>query len=200
MIYHDIEQNTQEWIDLRLGKFTASSCADLLMKDTNKGYQNLIKKIVEERITGLPCEGKWNGNYFTERGHLLEDEAIRHFELSEFQKVKRIGFVELEGENTGCSPDGLIGDNVQLQIKCPIFSTQMDYLESEKIDSVYYKQMQFELMVTGREYNIFYSYHPSLPPVQKIVNRDEEMIQEIKDKLIIAEKEVQTKINKLKAA
>ena len=64
----DIKQNTDEWIALKVGKFSASSCAELLMDKKTKGYTGLIDKIVEERMTGNPSESKkFQGNQFTDR-------------------------------------------------------------------------------------------------------------------------------------
>lgn len=195
---YEIEQNTDAWIAFKLGKFSASSAADLLMKETTEGYKKLINRIVEERITGKTAEGRWAGNEFTERGHLLEDAAIEHFELSTFTKVHRVGIVELD-DWTVCSPDGLINPKSQIQIKCPIFTTQIEYIETQKIPTNYYKQMQFELMVTGREENIFYSFHPALPAVRISVARDEELIKEIQERLQTAINQVKQKIEMIRS-
>ncbi len=200
-MFYDIEQNTPEWEILKLGKFSASPANDLMMKETNEGYKNLIKRIVEERITGLPSESKWKGNKYTERGHEWEPIAREHFELETFTKVLNGGFFESDEYKgwASCSPDGRIGNDGLIQIKNPIFSTQLDYLDDKKIPSNYIKQMQFELFITGREWNIFYSYHPSLPPINQKLYRDEKMISEIKTKLEIAIEQVNNIINKIKA-
>lgn len=195
----DIEQNTDEWILIKVGKFSASTCADLLMDKKTAGYTELIKKIVEERITGNPSESKkFQGNSFTERGHELEPLARNDYEVRNFCEVKQIGVIELD-EWVLCSPDGLIDDNGLYQAKCPIFNTQLEYLETKKVPTNYYKQMQFELFVSGREYNIFNSFHPHLPPVDIIVNRDEVMIAEISRRLEEAKMEVLHRINFIKS-
>lgn len=186
---YDIIQNTPEWVEIKLGKFSASSAADLLMDSKNKGYQNLISRIVEERMTGKPSESKWEGNQSTERGHELEDKARLDYELRKLTNIEIIGVIELD-EWVLCSPDGLIGENGLYQAKCPIFNTQREYLKTMTIPGNYYKQMQFELFVSGREYNVFNSYHPALAPVDIIVQRDEKMISEISEKLEIAKIEV----------
>jgi hypothetical protein len=203
---YDIQQNTPEWVVAKLGKFSASGAADLLMKNTNEGYKNLIKRIVEERITGEPIEGRWGGNKFTERGHDLEPVAIERFELSTFTKVNRVGLVEMN-EWVCCSPDGLVGEDGLIQVKNPIFSTQYDYLfnadgnlaEMTIPPSNYNKQMQFELMVTERKYNIFYSVHPKLSEIKIKLYRDESLIKEIQDKLAIAINEVQKRIEQIRS-
>jgi hypothetical protein len=200
MIYRrDIEQNSEDWFAIKIGKFSASSCAELLMDKKTKGYTGLIDRIIEERITGQPSESKtFSGNTFTERGMQLEPIAREDYELRHFATIELIGVVELN-DWILCSPDGLIGDDGLYQAKCPIFNTQREYLKTLKVPGNYYKQMQFELFVTGREYNIFNSYHPYLPPVDIIVERDEAMIREIDQRLSEAIAEVTSEINYLKS-
>jgi hypothetical protein len=195
----DIQQNTHEWVEIKLGKFSASICAELLMDKKTVGYTGLIQKIIEERITGIPSESKkFQGNVFTDRGHELEPIARNDYEFRTLTEIKQIGVIELD-EWVLCSPDGLIGDNGLYQAKCPIFNTQLEYLKTKKIPTNYYKQMQFELYVSGREYNVFNSYHPHLPPVDIIVNRDEVLICEIDKRLLEAKEEVLEEIEFIKS-
>lgn len=194
MIIHNVEQNTEEWDKLRLGKFTASVADKLLTDRGNKGYIDLIKKIFEEQYTGEPCESKaWQGNKYTDRGHELESFALEAYERENFCDVESVGFIELN-KYVGCSPDSFVGEDALVQAKCPIFDTQMGYLEimemdiddiakMRKISSGYYKQMQFELYVTDRKWNDFYSWHPKLDSVQIRVDRDYIMIKQIETRL-----------------
>ena len=196
---YDIKQNTEEWEAIKVGKFSASTTADLLMDKKNAGYKKLIDKIVEERMTGNPTESRtFKGNEFTDRGHELEPVAREDYEFRSFKDVEIIGVIELN-DWVLCSPDGLIGEDGLYQAKCPIFNTQKGYLKTRKVPNNYYKQMQFELFVSGREYNVFNSYHPHLPPVDIIVKRDEEMISDIKNRLHEARIEVEEEIKLLKS-
>jgi hypothetical protein len=198
MINHNIEQNTDEWLALRVGKFTASIAADLLMDKGNKGYQNLIAKITEERFTKTACESKaWQGNQFTDRGHEFEPLALIDYSTKFFYDVSPMGFIESDNGLYGCSPDGLIGENGMIQVKCPIFATQRGYLENPKVPTTYYKQMQFELFVSEREYNIFYSFHPRLKEVMIKVERDEVVIKQIETAIIEATKYIDIELIKL---
>ena len=195
---YDIEQNSDEWFEIKLKKFSASICPELLMDKSTKGYQGLINRIVEERITGQRCENiSFKGNWATERGHELEPVAADDYELRNLVVVKEVGVVILD-DWILCSPDRLIGDDGLLQIKCPIFSTQKEYLEKKKIPTNYYKQMQFELFVTGRDYNVFNSFHPHLKALDIILERDEEMISRISERLEEAKQEVIEQINYIK--
>ena len=186
---YDIQQNSEEWFAIKVAKFSASIADSLLMDKTAVGYKNLIDKIVEETITGQQMEGRWGGNASTERGHEFEPIAAADFELNTFIDTEIIGVVEYD-EWTLCSPDRLIGNDGLLQIKCPLFKTQREYLRKQKVPGNYYKQMQFELFCTDRKYNIFYSFHPKLPAVQIKLERDEAMIAEIIKRLEEAKQEV----------
>ncbi len=195
----DIQQNTDEWLAIKVGKFSASTCAELLMDKKTSGYKGLIDKIVEERMTGNPTESKkFQGNQFTDRGHELEPVAREDYEIRNFKEVKIIGVIELD-EWVLCSPDGLIDDDGLYQAKCPIFNTQKGYLKSKKVPTNYYKQMQFELYVSNRNYNIFNSYHPNLPAFDVAIYRDESMIDEIKQRIKEAKQEVESEIKYLKS-
>jgi hypothetical protein len=198
MKYHYIEQNTPEWDKLRLGRFTASSADKLLSAESTKGYQGLISRIVEEQYTHEKTEsGGFSGNVFTERGHALEQDAINSFEFENGKyTVGKVGFVEVS-EYIGCSPDGLIGDDSLIQVKCPIFTTQEDYLSKVKVPNNYYKQMQFEMLCTNTSSNWFYSYHPILSSVCIEVHRDKEMIIEIAKRLRKAINQVELRLRRL---
>jgi hypothetical protein len=209
---YDIKQNTDEWLAIKVGKFSASTCAELLMDKKTKGYTGLIDRIVEERITGNPSESKtFKGNFFTERGHELEPVNRDDYEMRTFNEVKLVGVVELD-DWVLCSPDGLIGDNMVWQAKCPIFNTQKKYLKLvdkhkdlsdndilKKIDGNYYKQEQFELFVTERKQAVWTSYHPNLAAIDLIIERDVAMIAEIESRLSEAKQEVLSEIKLLKS-
>lgn len=196
MKYHyDIAQNTAEWMGVRLGKFTASMFSDLFSKESTKTYQNAINKVVFERLTGELPESF--SNEWTERGHELEGEAIEAYELLKFNKVSRVGFVELS-DWVGCSPDGLIGTDGLIQVKCPKHTTLIDYMLSGEVPNDYMIQMQGEMWVTGRKFNEFFVYHPKLRPVYMRVIRDEKMIAEIETKVERAINEATSRIKFLK--
>jgi len=206
----DIEQNTDEWYDIKVGKLSASVSDCLLMEKKNKGYQTLKDRLIEETITKKQTESNvFMGNFFTERGHELEPIAISDFEIKNLKNVVAVGVVEYDNFVL-CSPDGLINHNGLIQIKCPIFNTQRKYLEIidinsslsdndklKKIDSKYYKQCIFELFVTGREYDIFYSYHPHLKEINLRITRDSELIEKIKTRVKEMRAEVFIEVEKI---
>ena len=194
-MHHLIEQNTDEWMELRRGKFTASSFSDLFLKPTTAGYRNAIFKVVYERLTGEQPESFTND--WMQRGHELEPFAVQQYELETFNTVLPGGFFELN-DYVGASPDGLIGEDGLLEIKCPAYSTMIQYLMDQKLPTQYKWQVQGQLYVTGRKWTDFFAYHPKLKPIIIRIDRDEVMISELEQKLFDCIKEVETIITKLK--
>jgi len=180
MKIHEIEQGTPEWLELKAGKFSASTHKDLHAKETTAAYEKAIYKIVFERLTGKSPETFKND--YMERGNELEAEARKDYELTKFVKVREVGFVELN-EWVGCSPDGLIGNDGLLEIKCPAYNTMINYLLKKQLPSIYKWQVHFQMYVTGRKWVDFYAYHPDLKSVIVRVERDEILIKEIDQKL-----------------
>lgn len=202
---YDIEQNTDEWERIKTGMFSASMAEKLLSGKDTKGYKNLIAKIAEERITGKRCENdEFKGNWATNRGHELEPIARHDYEYRTLNAVNVVGVV-IKDEWALCSPDGLIGHDTLHQIKCPIFSTQKEYLEKASrntdpkkiIPPNYYKQMTYEMYVSDRKYNIFTAYHPSLKPLDIVIERDEDMIKFIELRLSEAIEDVKSNMDRI---
>ena len=198
MTYHNIEQNTPEWDALRRGKFTASSFADLFMKETTKGYQDAIYKVVYERLTNDTPETYTNE--WMQRGHELETEARAVYELETFNKVRNGGFFEFElSDWIGASPDGLIGEDGLIEIKCPKYNTMIGYLlDHETPINQYRYQLQGQLYVTNRKWVDFVAYHPNLKPLVIRVERDEGIIYQIETKVVESIKKAQKIIIQLK--
>ena len=194
-IYTDIIQGTDEWLAIRQGKFTASTLGDLFMKETTKGYQEAINKVVFERISGESPEVY--SNEFMKRGTELEPIARQTYELETFNKVSIVGFIEHD-EWIGGSPDGLIGKDGTLEIKVPKWNTLIGYILDDIIPKEYMYQMQGNLFVSERQWCDFYVWHPKFQPMLRRVNRDEKMIAEIQEKLKIAIEEVKQRIDKIK--
>lgn len=194
MKFYDIEQNSDEWMDLRRGKFTCSIFGDLFMGKNTAGYRNAIYQVVFERLTGETPEN-FSGNWM-KRGHEFEAEGLEKYELTTFNKITNGGFCELN-EWVGGSPDGFVGKNLA-EIKCPKYSTQIDYLISKQLPKIYEKQVQGQLYVTGAKWCDFMCYHPKLKPLIIRIERDETIIKEIESKLAESIEKAQSIITKLK--
>lgn len=183
-LHYDVVQGTIEWHGLRKGKITGSTCNSLLVGSSlSVGAKTLIYKKAAELVTGY--EEDFRGNKDTERGHDLESLAIQEYEDTTFNSVERIGFVEMD-DYVGYSPDGLVGKDGLVEVKCPNDPNYLRYLDDKKIKGEYYSQMQFGLFVTGRQWCDFIVFNPSYgdrPIDITRVNRDEKMIDLFRSKI-----------------
>ena len=173
------EQQSPEWFAARLGKVTASHFAQAMMAKSASGRKTYMMKLVAERMTGQPLESysaKW-----MEEGCEKEPEARIYYEGVKGVAVEQVGFVD--AGDIGASPDGLIGDDGLLEIKCPFPNTHLEYILAKKLPSVYKAQVHGQLWVTERQWTDFVSYDPrviSRPFWCVRVERDEKYIKEIK--------------------
>ncbi len=200
MIYHSIEQNTPEWMELRRGKFTSSTFSDLFAKPSTLTYQKAIYKVVYERMTGEQAEEGYKNSYM-ERGHAMEVLAKNWYEQEKFCLVDNGGFCEPEDELLGWigdSPDGLVEQDGTVEIKSKIFNTMIDCLLNKKIPTTHYWQIHGHIYIADRAWCDYVIYHPKLTPFIIRVNRDEKVIAELKEKLKESIEYAQSIIEKLK--
>jgi putative phage-type endonuclease len=179
MIIHTCEQRSPEWYAVRCGKVSASSISDVLAKGKGITRNKYLRRLVAERITGLTKETYCNGAM--EWGIQTEPEARDYYENLNFVNVQQVGFVEVN-EYLGCSPDGLIGEDGLIEIKCPDSDTHLTYLEEGRMPPEYVTQVQGQLWITGLKWCDFMSYDPRFtcrPAFIIRVERDEYKIQEI---------------------
>ena len=194
MIIHNLEQNTPEWDIARSGKFTASMFGDLFAAKSTDKYENAIYRVAFERVTGerVPTYS----NALMERGHELEPMARESYEMQTFNMVEEVGFCELN-EWVGCSPDGLVGTDGLIEIKCPAYNTFMRYVDSGKLPTQYKYQVHGQMYVTGRKWVDFVAYHPPFKPFILRVERDEEVCKKIESALNEAIEKAKKIIEKL---
>jgi putative phage-type endonuclease len=193
--HYKVSQNSEEWLELRKGKFTASTFKNLFLSKTTAGYNNEIYRVVYERLTGESPESF--SNEYMDRGHELEPFARSAYEMESFNTILDGGFFELN-TYVGCSPDGLVDKDGQVEIKCPKYSTHIKYLLDKKLPSEYLYQVHGQLYVTGREWSDFIAYHPQLKPLVIRIYPDKKIIEEIETELKIAINKVEEIIHKLK--
>lgn len=198
-IHHTVEQNTDEWFNMRLGKITSSNF-DKIMANFGKPFGNpaveYARKIALERITGSLDESCNYNNQYMERGNELEPLAIMAYEESFFTNVENGGF--FEKGFLGDSPDGLIGNDGCIEIKSVIPNTQWKRVESEKPDTGYKYQVQGHLFVSGRSWCDFVSFCPEFKGKELItfrIEKDLEMFEKMETRLFEFNKLVQSKIN-----
>lgn len=190
----EMRQGTQEWRAARCGKVT-SSCFGKVMtrgrgKDAAWGQTAItyMLDLIGERLTGNPSEEI--SSKYLEWGHTHEPTARALYTWRVGLPVTLTGFVaHPDFDDVGGSPDGLVGDDGCVEIKCPY--TVRNHLETiyqnEIVDKDYQWQVQGNLWVTGRSWMDFVSFHPNLPEELQLhvirVERDEDMIEELDDRV-----------------
>lgn len=204
----ECEQGSAEWFQARLGCLTASRVADAIAKLKRKDTEAMARhdlrlELACERITGKVSEhyiSQW-----MEQGIEREPIARVEYGIRNGLDVETIGFVYHPTIKwAGCSPDGLVGDDGLIELKCPKVETHLEYLLEDKLPDRYLPQMLWQLACTGRQWNDFVSYHPDMPEDLQLfikrLPRNEEAEATIKDMEAEAEKflaEVSEMVKKL---
>ena len=116
--------------------------------------------------------------------------------------VDEVGFVPHPTiEMAGASPDGLVGDDGLLEIKCPNTATHIETLLSQSVPGKYNTQMQFQMACTGRQWCDFVSFDNRLPEELQLfvkrVPRDNEFIKQMEDEVVKFLNELDIKIAQL---
>ena len=162
----DVVQGTPEWLQAKCGIPSASNFDKILTPsgDISKQRAKYLYGLICEKITKKPAEEYSNANM--ERGEALEGEGRAFYELLAGKKVTTTGFCVTEGKFIyGCSPDGLVGKDGLLEIKCPLGVTHVCYLLHGKLQQDYFVQTQGQLLVTGRKWVDLISYYPGMKPI-----------------------------------
>lgn len=197
----DVDQGTAEWIALRSGKITGSSISDVIA-----GGKGLVKdkyrtRLAIERLTGQPTPEGFKSKAMI-KGNEDESLAREHYEFINDVDIKQVGFIHHPTlKNTGASPDGLVGDDGLIEIKCPDVHTHIEYITSKKIPRGYLLQMQWEMACTGRKWCDFITYRHELPVnIRSMiirVNRDNAKIAELEKAVKEFDQEIDQLVTKL---
>lgn len=186
MRIHNIAQHledgtaNEEWLAVRAGKFSGSEAHILLSKGETK--RKLILEKATEHIIGKPCTKDRFFNADMARGIELEPEARRLYMIETFNDVEEVGFIEKD-EFSGCSPDGLVGDDGLIEIKSPKDTVFVDQKVNNYIKPEYYAQIQYNLFITGRKWCDYIAYNENFPLLIRRYERDEEFVQKLSDVL-----------------
>lgn len=203
IIHEQIEQGSADWHKLRLGKVTASRVKDVLKDgrfgNPSKTAESYMIELAGEILTGQPKP--FFENDAMRWGTETEPQARSMFEIkNNFIDVKEVTFIEYS-QFIGVSPDGLIGDDGMLEIKCPTTATQLKRALSSEYHKDYKAQIQMQLWVADREWCEFVSFDPRLPEscgyLQERVYRDEDFIKDMQFKVMKFVEELKSTIEKL---
>jgi len=200
-----MEQRSNEWYKERLGKFTASEIYKLMgQKGLGKTGESYCFEKACEIVYGIDEENNLE-TFDMKRGILLEPLAFRKFEelkYEEFIDVIKCSFFKF-CDNSGASPDGLVGSNGILEIKCPqsnkFFGIVKDGINA--IDDKYIFQMQMQMLATKRDEAYFFNYivfNSKEMYHEIVVKRDEKIIDTMKERIEQAIKIRNEYINQLK--
>jgi putative phage-type endonuclease len=195
-------QGSGAWLAARAGMITASRMADMMAKGQGIVRDKYKCQLAAERLTGIPIA---NG-FITpamKRGTELEPEARYLYCIQNAADVVEVPFVKHPTiENALASPDGLIGGDGLIEIKCPDLSTHIGYLLDRKVPNGYLLQMMWQMACTGRAYCDFASYCPDLLPRLRLlvirVDRDDGQIMALENAAIQFNEEIEALVTKLK--
>lgn len=179
-VYREFKQLSGEWWEARRAKPSASCFHKIMTPKTGKlsaSADEYIDDLIAERLCLLP-------NYFTvlgrpisqdmQRGIDNEPEARRYFEMIAEVNVEQVGGCETDDGRFWCSPDGLVGTEFGVEIKCPRLSTQVKYLrDNDALLDDYRCQVHGSLIVTGLPCWKLLSYSPGAPPVLLTITPDD---------------------------
>jgi len=184
-----MDQQSEEWFAARLGKVTASRVADVIARTKtgpSASRANYMAELVAERLTGT--RGESFTNAAMQWGADQEPEARLAYEFRTDAVVDLIGFVEHPSIlMSGASPDGLIGSDGLVEIKCPNTATHIETLLTGVIPGKYETQMLWQMACTGRAWCDFTSFDPRLPEEMRLFvkrfDRDDKRIAEMEEQV-----------------
>jgi len=199
------DQGSAAWFAKRCGKVTASRVADILAKTKtgpSASRANYMAQLVAERLTGT-VEPSFT-NAAMQWGVDNEAAAREAYEADRFVAVEQVDFVlHPTLEMAGASPDGLVGTEGLIEIKCPNTATHIETLLSGEIPGKYQIQMAFQMACTGRQWCDFVSFDPRMPPeLQMFVaryDRDEDTISNMEEAVSEFLADLAEKVERLRA-
>jgi len=196
------EQGSPEWLAARAGKVTASMISNVLAKPETAAYRDYQAQIVAELLTGKP-QGSDFTNAAMEFGTENEPFARSAYEVSTGFTVDEVGLVlHPTIDRAGASPDGLVGSDGLVEIKCPKVATHLAYICAGVVPTKYRNQMLFQMICAERAWCDFVSFRPDLPEhLQLFVirfQRDEAKIKELTTAVIAFLAQVDEMLTKLK--
>lgn len=174
MIVHRCEQYSDEWFALRRGVPTASAFEKIITPKTGKlaaAHEGYICELIGD-LGRLDYPGERPATPAMRNGTLTEPEARRFYEMEQGD-VEQVGFCLTDDGRFACSPDGLVGDDGILELKCPEPKTHVGYLLANELPPEYVPQVHGQLIVTGRKWCDFLSYCPGFKPLMVRIEPNE---------------------------
>ena len=178
----NIPQGDPVWQFLRCGLITTSVLTQVMTpkkRDYSAGARGLLARLIGERLLGEPYD--WGNTGWTDRGHDVEDEARQWYALERGVTVRQVGFLLAKDGEEGGSPDGLVGDDGGVEIKCYGLDHHMRVLLGTDPFPENESQVQGLMRLTNRKWWDCVAYHPSpkIPNRLERVQRDETYIEQL---------------------
>jgi hypothetical protein len=171
MKFYDVEQGSERWYSLRLGRPTSSNFHRIVTPKGEPSRQSVayLYRLVAERLLHETLDDELGFVRYVREGQEKEPQAVALFEFVNEMKLEPGGFVTTNDGRLGASPDRMLNDMKEgVEVKCPAPQTQMKYLLEGPGDD-YRAQVQGHLLVADRFQAVhFFSYHPQMPPFHKI--------------------------------
>lgn len=201
----DVVQGSEAWLAARAGLVTASRMGDVTAKGKGSAESvtraNYRAQIIAERLTGAPSEDVFQSAAM-QHGKEQEPFARAAYEASRGVLIDQVGLVlhpTIQG--SGSSPDGLVGSDGGIEIKCPLTKTHIEYIIRGCVPSSYVDQMLWNMACTGRAWWDFVSFDNRLPEHLSLfvcrLERNESAISELEAAVLKFNEEVSDYISRL---
>lgn len=163
-----MQQGSEEWIAARLGKVTASKVKDVMTKgrgnEPSATRRNYMMELLCERLTGKQSGPDLSRNAAVQRGTELEPVARSAYEIDKGLMIQEVGLIDHHAiASFAASPDGVVGTDGLIEIKCPNTATHIAVIQSGQHDRQYEWQMLAQMACTGRAWVDFVSFDDRMP-------------------------------------
>ena len=183
-------QRTPEWFQARVGKVTASRIHDVMAyigKNKNEEgvtRRNYRRELALERYTNMPQESGYT-SFAMQQGIAKEDAARDAYAFAKGADIEPVGFVPHPSiGHAGASPDGLVGKDGLLEIKCPEANVMWEMLTQHPLDGKYIKQAQWQLACTRRQWVDVAFYREGCPLEIVPLTYDSMLIDQLENEVI----------------
>lgn len=175
------QQRTEQWHGDRLGRFSASQFYRLMTEpklkadkeagNLSQGAMTYVYECVAEKLTGKKAKEDFSSR-FTEYGVMMEPIAKGIYNAVFDVSIEDSDYIPRD-EYSGGSPDGLVGEDGAVEIKCPYtITSHLEHSLNDLRDKPdYFWQCIGYLLITGRKWIDFVSYNPDFPPKHQLIRK-----------------------------
>lgn len=201
----DCEQRSPEWFEARCGRITASHMCDITAylksgQGEMMNRANYRMALLSERLTGRVTE-----NFVTNEmkcGQEQEEYGFSAYEVKNNVLVDHVGFaIHPTMDFSGASPDGLVGEDSGIEIKCLTTARHLKIWNSREVPSEYYDQIQWNMVCCEREKWDFVCFDSRLPDHLQLlvipVLYDEKRVAKLEEEVVKMHTEVCAMIEQL---